>query len=613
MPSGRKSLTEETYASLLSLYKNPTGPPGRAAASDRDKELAARRSRLLGLFLEEEKKGSWAEKPALYFKILALLYEVDDYCGLTPFVESIILNEPSSRIGHFEAELKCYDSADQRAARAAGITNLESRSLWKAKVLCCVAAIEARRKVSHSKDLLTELNALEGFVKKRLHRPPARPAWTTLAFVRAAQARVARQGDFSYVRGRLLSVIECLDERAEEIIKQLDGPPESGQSATKRELMDDLVLIRQKHTLAVLFNVGLANLQRGFLRTANFACQAARFEFRLTGHSFHRLFNDLLLISIKRGRLPRREKKKELEALIGQLEKIIREKLNPESGVSNPKLYLYALRDLAAIQIDCGEFEEAQKTLVKMKDIRSLGRQWASRINVLNARALYRQWDNTPKELRDEGPLRTALSRSEEAFDSATGLKGGIRKYKEAGKLLAAIRGSESENLIDTVESLVTYGTVQLFLSNPDAAMISAGAVIELCKDDNPRLLAMGHLVAAEAHLQDEFILAAREHLASARKLESRIDHVYVRERRVAVERSMSRTLEFGACESFKEAEKQLLGWYILRYSSVKSVNKVASEIGVHPRTLKKYLKNLEDTSPYSDLKKLLRRKHSEE
>jgi hypothetical protein len=596
----------DTYNALSSLYKNPTESLRRAAASDHDKKLVAMHRRLHDLFLEEIRRGGWAEKNSLYFKILALLYEIDDYRGLKPSVETIITNEPAAEVGHFVVEQEAQDYATPRDAT---ITDRESRSLWKAKVRCCVAAIETRRKSSHSKDLVQELGVLEDFVKKRLHKPRL-PAWATLAFVRAAQARIARQDDFTYVRKKLLSVVKCLDRRAEEIISQLEELSKSATPQVKgsdwQRHIDDLVFIRQKHTLAILFNVGLANLQRGFLRTANFACQGARFEFRLTGQPFHRLFNELLLISIQRWQPPGKEKEKKLKVLKDDLERMIRTKLKPEGDTGNPRLYLYALRELAAIHIDCGEFDEAEQALLRMNNVASLGGQWKSRIAVLQSRALYNRWNNAPEESRDEAPLVAALSHSEAAFDHATGLKGGIQRYKDGGSLLAAIRGSERENVIDTAESLLTYGTVRLFLKNPDAAMVSAQAVISLCQDDNPRLLAMGHLVAAEAHIQKEFIMAAREHLESAKELESRIDHKYVGDRRRAVEILLSKTLEFGGCDTFEDAEEQLLGWYIRRYSTMKTINMIADEIGVDRRRLKKYLEDLDESSPYYDLKKLL-------
>ena len=292
---------------------------------------------------------------------------------------------------------------------------------------------------------------------------------------------------------------------------------------------------------------------------------------------------------------------------------MIRNKLDPEGGAGNPKLYLYALRELAAIHIDCNELDEAKQALAKMNGVEQLGDQWRSRIGVLAARALYRCWRNTPEEARDEGQLREALSHSEAAFDTATGLKGGIsRKYKDAESLLAAIHGSENENVIDTVESLLTYGTVRLFMKEPHAAMVSADAVIELCQDDNPRLLAMGHLVAAEAHIQNEFTIAARDHLEKAKELETRIDHKYVGDRRRAVEILMSKNLEFGGCNGFKEAKEQLLWWYIRRYSTMKSLHKVAEEIDVDDRWLKTQLKKLKESSPYYDLRKLLREEDSE-
>jgi hypothetical protein len=264
---------------------------------------------------------------------------------------------------------------------------------------------------------------------------------------------------------------------------------------------------------------------------------------------------------------------------------------------------------LAVIQLHCDEFEEAQHTLALMENVESLARQWRSRICVLRARAIYRRWRRSPQEAGGEAPLLLALAHSEDAFEQATGLKGGVSTYRDAKSLLKSIRDADREDLDDTMESLITYGTVQLFLGNPDAAVTSGEAVIALAGNDNPRLRAMGHLVLAEAFLQDDFTLKAGEHLAAAKGLESQIDHKYVADRRMAVEKEMSRKLVFTGGKTFKEAKEHLLGWHILHHSSRVSIKQIDQEIKAGRGKITSYLRELDESSPfYDDLKDLKKR-----
>jgi hypothetical protein len=639
MSSRLKPLTE-AYIQLSSLYKNPTRHLRGMAASAQDAELVGRHAELLALFKAVE-WGRRAKKSPLYFKVLALLYEVDDYRGMTPSVEPLILKESTASLGHFDARSGADRPGDSRET---DFSDPDVRALWKAKVLCCVAAVESKRKSSDADALLHDLNILEAFVHEKLHRPgEALPAWTTLALVRHAQARVARQGeDYTYVRDKLLSVVECLDARAAELIEKLSALVEKSSARRRgkdtrrvedaiREpgdelagLEDDLVFIRQKQTLAILFSVGLDNLQRGFLDSANHACQAARFQFRLHGHTYHRLFNELLMVSIKRARTSTKNKDDFLP-LEAELERKILPHLEPKGAAGNPKLYVYGLRELAVVQHACGKSAEMRATLRKMEKVKPLGPQWKSRISILHSRALYGGWRHSSAEItgEDRGPLLDALNHSEIAFNHATGGKEGIASHRDAPRLLSFIKGSGSRNLIDTMEGLLTYGTVQLFFKKYfDAvgkpvksagavkeAMKSAEAVIELSGADNPRLLAMGHLVLADAYRESDLIVEARQHLEFAKTLEARIEHRYVKDRRKAIEKKIQTTLTLyhKDCGHINQAVDKVFGWYIGNCKDKSSTNKIAAQLGIGSQRLEAYIERQGPSSPYYDLLPRLR------
>jgi hypothetical protein len=598
MPSDQNLI--ETYYQLSSLYKNPTRPLKGMAASNQDKELdtelANEHKKLLRLFRQKRWSGR-AEKPALYFKVLSLLYEVDDYRGVLPSVEELILTEHLTLIEQFNTSSQRPNTV---AHQTLNFKNPEVRSRWKAKVLCCVAAIESGRKRSPPSILLRELTVLENFIKQNLHNPKdSLPAWTTLAFVRAAQARVARRSQmYSYMREKLLSVVQCLDQRAAEIIEKLSALREQNEKTqeVKKEiekLDDDLVFIRRKQTLSTSFNVGLAELQRGSLRIAAYACQAAQLEFRLHGQLFHRLFNELLMLSIKRGQLSKKNLS-ELFNLKDQLEQDILPLLKPEGHAGNPKLYLYGLREKAVIQYYCGKFDDMLDTLKTMEEVGPLSPQWSSRISNQRARAHWHLWSEKP---RDMSLLQTALDYSDAAFQHASGLSDRIGSYNDTESLIAEIEGSESRNLIDTLESLITYGDVQVGRKDTREATKSAGAVIELCKDDNPRLRAMGHLVMAEAQNKSGLFVEANQHLASAKILERQIDHKYVADRIRSIEQlgAMREVLDLSDCKKkeFSKAEDLLLGWFIEHRSHMNSINDVADELGMNRKKINDYLERL--------------------
>ena len=445
-----------------------------------------------------------------------------------------------------------------------------------------MGAVESKRKdkdFSHE-SLPAELHNLEIFVEEKLHREKPFRAWTTLAMVRAAQARLARQNqDYTYMREKLLSAVMCLDERAAEIIEQLaertQNPRKTAAEKAKlRELEDDLVFIRQKQTLSISFNVGLAELQRGFLRRADYACKAARLQFNLHGQFFHRLFNDLVLLSIRRARTYD-DDTEEFLSLERELQGNILSWLNPTAETPNPRLYLYALRELAVVQIFCNKTEDAMKTLDEMTGYLRDSPHWDARIFNLRARALYRKYRKSPNKSEARSLLDIALEHTESAFEKASGLKAGIQRYKTSGSLLADIQGAAKKNIIETGESLVNYGTVQLFRENPKEAIKSAAVAIELCRFNNPRLLAMGHLVAAEACKHIKEYADAYDHLERAKVLEIQVDHTYVGERRRAIEKELPRYLDLKGCK-YSEAEDRIMGWLIER-SNGSNVHQIAN------------------------------------
>jgi hypothetical protein len=540
-------------------------------------------------------------------KILILLYEVDDYQGLTPAVEDLVLEEADAVMKYLQSVSS--GSTLSKKFKIELRKDPDIRSLWKARVMCCVAAIETKRKrgLDHQYETLAaDLQNLEIFVKTHLHRGRLM-AWTTLATVRAAQARLARQNQqYAYMRRKLLRAVHCLDERAAEIIKRLDELNQKTWNSTPEkaeieELADDLVFIRQKLALSISFNVGLAELQRGFLRSADYACQTANLQFRLHGRLYHKKFNDLVLLSIRRAQTSHSDKTK-LSSLERELnDKIIRW-LEPANECDNPKLYLYALRELVVIQIHSGDYRAALRTLDRMK---AKHPRWSARISNLRARASYRGWNLSPGKSRKPKLINDALRFSELAFAQAAALSNRIQSYETSRTLLADIENSTNKSLMDTMESLVTYGTVQLFLNNPDEAIKSAQAVIALCHNDNPRLLAMGHLIMAEAQTQKKFYAEANGHLANAKILEKQVDHRYVEDRRRAVEHHLPQYFDVTALE-FKDAEKDLLGWYIEHRSGKENLNQIGRDIGIARRTVKEYLLHLEPRSPYYHLRVLL-------
>jgi hypothetical protein len=385
-----------------------------------------------------------------------------------------------------------------------------------------------------------------------------------------------------------------------------------------RELEDDMVFTRRKRTLADSFSVGLDDLQRGFLGKASLACQTARFELRLHGQVYHRLFNELLLISIRRAHA-HTDNQKEFMFLETELADKVIPLLEPKGVVRNPKLYLYGLRELAVVQYARGQFAEMRATLRKMEKV-SPGPQWKSRINLLYSRASYKAWQLAKVDLKKRRPdaLLDALSYSDWAFKHATGGKESIGGHTDRKSLVKYVEGMGSRNLIDTVESLVTYGTVQVFLIEYlgavaqaakrdgafDEAIKSGSAVIELSGQDNPRLQAMGHLILTDAYRAYHLMVEASRHLELAKILEARIEHKYVEDRRKFIEAKiqMSFILHSNDFESVNDAMAVLFEWLIKGCTDRSSIPHIADQLGVGKARVKRYIKMRGPSSSFYNL-----------
>jgi tetratricopeptide (TPR) repeat protein len=434
----------------------------------------------------------------------------------------------------------------------------------------------------------------------------------TLALVLSAQARLARQSqNYKESQHKLLEEVRCLDRRAAEIVKRLSNKAdlEKLSEAAIEGLKDDLMFIRRKQTLSSFFNVGLAAFQRGFLKTANQACQSARLQFRLHGQFFHGVFNDLILLSIKRARTSRGQQEK-FEDLKNDLEQEILPRLNPDSGVGNPKLYFYGLRELAVLLYYCEETDRMIDTLNLMDHLmqkqRRVRNQWKSRVSNQRARAFWRNW------VREEnGPEpQMALKHAQDAFTFASGLKEKISEFHDARTLRTAIERCKRISLIDTIESLVTYGSIQVSAKQFAEAINIANAIIELSRENNPRLWAMGYLIRAEAYTGNGQLVEARQDVEKATELEKRIDHRYVVDRRKFVQRGIEdrSPLEFFfrglEATDFKKGTYRLLGWFIDTYSKKKNTNEVSRALGISRTRLDSYREYLKEnrSEPYQHL-----------
>ncbi|HEV7474346.1 MAG TPA: hypothetical protein VGN90_09865 [Pyrinomonadaceae bacterium] len=616
--SSQTKLISDAYRQLSSLYKNPTrntnsGCVDGLAADNVNERLMQEHRALLNLFNRERQEIA-RKDPALYYKILALLYEVDDYCGVRSSVREFIVAEYRNLIEKFAQN---PDDEGNRPLERINFTNAKIRSRLKAMIRCCVAAIESRRREDDLDDLSGKLNILEDFLNRNLHRPGDLPAWTTLAFVQSAQARLARQAqDYEQAHRKLLREVDSLNQRAAEIVDCLFvlnkvSNPSDEQRNEIEGLKDDLVFIRRKQTLSSFFNAGLAAFQRGFLRSARQACEAASLQFRLHGQFFHQVFNDLVILSIKRARTSK-EQQDSFRALKDDLEQAILPRLNPVTGVGNPKLYLYAMRELAVLQYYCKETDKMAGTLDQMDDLMDkyglVSEQWKSRISIQRSRAFWRDWVHQ----KERHKLKAALKHAQDAFSFGCGVYEKISTYRNARALRAAIERSKKISLIDTIESLINYGSIQASAKQFAEAIKSADAVIQLAGDDNPRLCAMGHLVRAEAHTANAQVAEAQQDLAHARVLEKRVDHRYVGDRRRLVERAIEerlpQTLFLGDLnkEDFRKATNRLLGWFIETHSKKGTKNDVARTLDVSRTRIDSYLEYLKkpenESEPYHHL-----------
>ena len=626
------------YQQLSSLYKNPTRTVELSrvdgiVAANINNELLAKYESLFAMFISQQRR-LWQNDEALFYKCLALLYEIDDYRGVVSPVRNAIVEfcttEKRIRIDGKTNTVKSLidqfaEPPDDDGSTVFDRINPEDieqkRSEVKAKIRCCVAAIESRRRDAKLTDLAHELDILERFIKKHLHQPPGLPAWTTLAFVLSAQARLARQAqNYNFSHQKLLEEVQCLDQRAAEIIDRLFYPEKIGVLSDRQieDLKDDLMFIRRKQTLSSFFNVALAAFQRGFLKTANQACQSARLQFRLHGLFFQQVFNDLIILSIKRARTSRGQIEN-YHKLKHELETDIIPKLSPATGVAHPKLYLYSLRELAVLQYYCEETVQMLGTLDLMDELMEkngpFSNQWKSRVSNQRARALWRSWFNHP----GTGVPEAALHHAQQAFTFACGLSEKISEYHDATALRNAIERSKKTSLIDTIESLVTYGSIEASCKQFAEAIKSATAVIQLSNDENPRLCAMGYLVRAEAYAESDQILEAQRDVVQACEREARIDHCYVSDRRKFVVRAVERRLpppslflgDMDQMDFNVKGKNRLLGWFIVTKTDKRNKSEVADKLGVSRARLESYLRYLRknESDPYSYLVSMLSRR----
>lgn len=610
MPSQFQSISN-AYAQLSSLYKNPTRheqfPAMNGVAAPNINEELARRQKLLAEIFTQHHDSLIKDSEALYYKILALLYELDDYFGVESPLRNLIVGDCSKLIRTFANR---PNREGNRPFDRVDFTNPRTRSELKAKIRCCVAAIESRRREDDLDELTRDLRILEKFIKENLHRPNL-PAWTTWALVLSAQARLARQAqNYEECQQKLLEEIGYLNDRTGEIVDRLLDPDVAKKLTGEEieDLKDDLVFIRRKQTLSSFFNVGLAAFQRGFLKTANQACQAARLQFRLHGQFFHEVFNDLIILSIKRARTSRGQDK-EFQDLKHELETGILSRLNPKNGVGNPKLYLYGLRELAVLQHYCEERDNMLETLDRMDDLiekNGPGRnQWAARVSIQRARALWRNW----VQHQDTPAPDAARHHAQNAFTYASGLTKKISEFPTAEVLRRAIERSNKSNLIDTIESLVTYGSIQASAKEFAEAIKTATAVIQLSEDDNSRLCVMGYLVRAEAYAESGQLVEAQRDVVHACEREARIDHSYVADRRKFVARAIERRLpqpslflgDMGTIDFKKKGQNRLLGWFIETQTDKKSIAELEEKLGVSRNRINSYLKYLanNESDPY--------------
>jgi hypothetical protein len=609
--SSRFQSISDAYEQLSSLYKNPARNEQSRfmegiAAPDVNEELLKRRTALRKLF--DQHRGELIERDeSLYYKILVLLYEMDVYWGVESQLRHLIVSKSRKLLKDFANQPKHGSRPFDRV----DFTKPRIRSELKAKIRCCVAAIESRRRDDDLNELARELNTLEQFIKNNLDQPNS-PALTTLALVLSAQARLARQKqDYKQSQRKLLEELRYLNKRAAEITERLF---ELGKAATLSEeqskeiddLKDDLVFIRRKQTLSSFFNVGLAAFQRGFLKTANYACESARLQFRLHGQFFHQIFNDLIILSIKRARTSRGQDQKYSDLKKELVEELL-SRLDPDSGIGNPKLYLYGLRELAVLQYYGKEMDQMIETLDRMDHLMEehglVQKQWKSRVSNQRARVLWRIWIRQ----QDSSEPKAALDHAQDAFEFASGLTDKISDFATPKALSNAIERSKKKSLIDTIESLITYGTIRASAKQFTEAIKSANAVIHLAGEENPRLWAMGYLVRAEAYIGNGQLVEARQDIEKATVLEQQIDHRYVGDRRRLVQRAIS-PMEFFFSEleakDFDKATYRLLGWFIETHSRKRNQNEIYKSTGISRSLLKSYLKFLiENTDePYRHL-----------
>jgi tetratricopeptide (TPR) repeat protein len=534
----------EIYKALSALYKNPTKRSGGYEATDADTPLRELLEQLYCTF-ELARKTIRQSDNALYCKVLSLLFEVEDYLGNQPRVAKFVLDEYENiRRIIKRKEVKESETVDRHI-----------RSLWKARIRCSLAALEIRRRQKGLRLIEEELNELESFCRASgLHRPEL-PAWTTLSLISVNYAKIAReQHNYELAKAKFNEATEYLYFRLCEILNDIallrqrinSSPDEALKCKEELEtLNDDLVFIKQKQTLASLFNLGLTSLQRGHLKRALHSCTAARLEFKLHGHYFHQLFNELLLLSIERGLTsPSQQEKfvaieKKLQELVPLFQPIRR-------GTGHPKFYRYVLYELSIVQYYCNKMTDAERTLQIIEKLVDINDKWKSRIALVRSHIKRQQW----KEKKQAKLLDESFQWASHAIEYAN-------------------RGGATENEAD---AWLAKGRVYVYRHELTEARESAETALTLLNDiDNPKLKAMAYLVLARVCLVQYNWEQADMWLSKVNQLKPQVDHSYVIDKYDDLHRELNEFFKNFIIKTgrktynlFHEQEK-MLGWMIMQ------------------------------------------------
>ena len=117
----------------------------------------------------------------------------------------------------------------------------------------------------------------------------------------------------------------------------------------------------------------------------------------------------------------------------------------------------------------------------------------------------------------------------------------------------------------------------------------------------------MGYLVSADAYRERNAIVEARRQLETAKTLEARIQHEYVKDRRKFIEEKIPTTLTLYRkdCGHIDHAGDILFGWYVDTCEDKSSIFRIANHLKVGPRRVRTYIMRQGPSSPYYHLLKL--------